>query len=100
MEDDNNPYSSPSFQPEIRPIPPIRRKRSGLNGFDKFCAVIAFLLAVALMILGVFGLVFGCRAHFSLPPILGVIPAFAAWGIIRPIMVAWNLPQTNSVDPA
>ena len=54
-----------------------------MSAFDKLCAAVAFLLGVALLILGVFGLFAGCKAHFTLPPILGVLPAFVGWGIIR-----------------
>lgn len=62
----------------------------GLTGFEKFCAVIAFLVAIPLMLLGVIGVFLGCSANFTLPPILGVLPAFAAWGIIRPIIKVWK----------
>jgi hypothetical protein len=62
-----------------------------MSAFDKVCAAVAFLLGVALLILGVFGLFAGCKAHFTLPPILGVLPAFVGWGIIRAIWVAWNV---------
>ena len=62
-----------------------------MSAFDKLCAAVAFLLGVALLILGVFGLFAGCKAHFTLPPILGVLPAFVGWGIIRAIWVAWNV---------
>ena len=59
--------------------------------FDKICAVAACLLGVALLILGVFGLFAGCKAHFTLPPILGALPAFVGWGIVRAVWVAWNV---------
>ena len=62
-----------------------------MSAFDKLCGALAFLLGVALMILGIFGLFAGCKAHFTLPPVLGVIPAFVGWGIIRAILVAWNV---------
>ena len=61
-----------------------------MNLFDKICAVLAFALGVVLLALGVIGLFTGCRAHFTLPPILGVLPAIAGWGIIKPIIVAWK----------
>jgi len=34
----------------------------------------------------------GCKAHFTLPPILGALPALAGWGIVKPIIVAWKGP--------
>ncbi len=87
MDEEFNPYE-PIV--DTSSAPPKKPDRKGLSGFDKFCAVLAFVLAVPLMLLGVIGVFFGCRANFSLPPVLGVLPAFVAWGIIRPIMVAWN----------
>jgi len=56
-----------------------------MNGFDKFCAVFAFLLGLALLVLGTIGLFTGCRAYFTLPPVAGVIPAFLGWGIVRAV---------------
>lgn len=64
-----------------------------MNPFDRVCAVLAGLLAVALGILGVLGLFLGCRANFTLPPVLGVIPALIGWGILRAVWLAWDLPD-------
>jgi hypothetical protein len=61
-----------------------------MNAFDKICAVLAFPLGVVLLVLGIIGLFVGCNASFVLPPILGVVPAFVGWGIIRPVVVAWK----------
>lgn len=61
-----------------------------LNAFDRVCAVLAFLVALVFLVLGVLGLFTGCRAHFSLPPVLGVLPALVGWGIVRSVYVAWN----------
>lgn len=58
-----------------------------MSGFDRFCAGIAFVLGI----LGLIGLFTGCRANFTLPPILGVFPAFVGWGIIRAVRVAWHI---------
>jgi hypothetical protein len=66
-----------------------------MNAFDKICGVLAFPLGVVLLILGVVGLFVGCSAHFSLPPILGVVPAFVGLGIMRSIYIAWNCPRRN-----
>ena len=63
-----------------------------MNIFDKICAVVAFGLGAVLLLLGVIGLFTGCKAHFTLPPILGVLPAVAGWGIVKPIIVAWKSP--------
>ena len=61
-----------------------------MNIFDKSCAVFSFVLGGLLLLLGVMGLFVGCNANFTLPPILGVIPAFVGWGIVRSIWVAWR----------
>lgn len=61
-----------------------------MNLFDKTCAVAAFAIGVVFLILGVLGLFMGCKAHFTLPPVLGVLPALVGWGIVKPILVAWR----------
>jgi hypothetical protein len=63
-----------------------------MNAFDKLCAMAAFLLGIVFLILGVVGLFAGCRAQITLPPLLGVIPAFVGWGIVRAVYFAWNPP--------
>ena len=65
-----------------------------MNAFDKLCAAVAFLLGIVFLVLGVIGLFAGCRAHFTLPPIVGVIPAFVGWGMVRAVYVAWNRPSS------
>lgn len=67
-----------------------------LNLFDKICAVLAFVLGVVLLGLGLFGTIFGCNAHFTLPPILGALPALVGWGILKPVVVAWNARRSPS----
>lgn len=67
-----------------------------MNTFDKLCAIAAFPLGLALLILGGMGLFTGCRANFSLPPVLGVIPAFVGWGIVRSIYFAWRPTESRS----
>ena len=47
------------------------------------------------MLMGLFGLFAGLKAHFSLPPILGLFPAFVGWGVIRSVMLAWNVSQDS-----
>jgi len=68
-----------------------------MNVFDKICAVLAFILGIILILLGAVGLFTGCKANFSLPPILGVIPALVGWGIIKAIFVAWRSPRKKKV---
>jgi hypothetical protein len=57
---------------------------------DRICFVIAFALAIPLLILGALGLFAGCSANFTLPPVLGVLPALAGWGICRAVVRAWR----------
>lgn len=71
-----------------------------MNAFDKLCAAFGFALGVIFLILGVMGLFIGCRANFTLPPLLGILPAFAGWGIVRAVYFAWNQPvSTSDVRP-
>lgn len=77
--------------PKQEPLfPPRGPRRRGLSAFEKLCAGMAFVLAIALVVLGFIGTFAGCSAHFTLPPILGVIPAFVGWGIIRSVRIAWR----------
>ncbi len=69
-----------------------------MNLFDKFCSVFAFLLGAVLILLGVLGLFKGCNAHFALPPIAGIVPAFIGWGIVRPIIHAWRQPGSTYLE--
>ena len=62
-----------------------------MTGFDKFCSYLAILFGILLLILGSFGLFFGSRAHFTLPPFLGVFPAFVGWGIYKSVRLAWTV---------
>jgi hypothetical protein len=61
-----------------------------MNLFDRICAVGAFGIGVVFLILGGLGLFMGCKAHFSLPPVFGALPALVGWGIVKPIVVAWR----------
>ena len=51
-----------------------------------------------MLALGALGVVLGCSAHFTLPPPLGILPAFAGWGIVRAIRIAWK--ASNRPDSA
>ncbi len=68
-----------------------------MNLFNKVCMVLAFVLGALLLILGALGLVFGCNAHFTLPPIMGVLPAFVGWGIIAAVRGAWGTERSPQV---
>jgi hypothetical protein len=70
-----------------------------MNSFDKACAGAAFLLGVVFLVLGVVGLFAGAGAHFKLPPVLGALPAFVGWGIVRAVVVAWNARPPNGHEP-
>ena len=81
-----NPYEPPI--PPTSISEPARRR--GMNLFDKCCAVLAFPLGVIFLILGAIGVFAGCSANFTLPPILGVLPALVGWGIVRAIYFGWS----------
>ena len=61
-----------------------------MNVLDKICAVPAMVLGGIFVILGVLGLFAGCNAHFTLPPVLGFLPAIVGYGIVRSVMLAWR----------
>ncbi|MHC5071697.1 MAG: hypothetical protein ACYTGO_14580 [Planctomycetota bacterium] len=61
-----------------------------MNVLNKTCMVLAFGLGALLLILGALGLVFGCNAHFTLPPVLGALPAAVGWGIVWAVRRAWG----------
>ena len=68
-----------------------------MTSFDRVCAALAFVLGAALAVLGVLGIFFGCSAHFTLPPIFGVIPALVGWGIIRTGRIAWRVTTPGEI---
>ena len=51
-----------------------------MSVFDKICAVPTIVVGVIFMVLGAFGVIFGCKANFTLPPILGGLPFFLVGG--------------------
>jgi hypothetical protein len=53
---------------------------------------------VALILTGVAGPLLGRKFHFTLPPILGVLPALAGWGIIWSVYLAWQHPLRPSAS--
>lgn len=70
-----------------------------MNAFDRICAVLAFALGVALLLAGFFGLFMGVRMWFTLPPVLGLLPAFAGWGVLRAVYFAWSVKKADSPNP-
>ena len=90
MEPDN-PYDPPySEPPPPDGMEPERAAGPALSVFDRICAGLAFLLGIVLVVLGLLGLFFGCRANFTLPPVLGGLPALVGWGILKSVRVAWR----------
>ena len=65
-----------------------------MNTFDKVCAALTFVLGLVLLV----GLFTGSKASFSLPPILGAVPALVGWGILKSIVVAWNPGKRSSME--
>lgn len=70
-----------------------------MNTFDRICAASAGVLGVLLLLLGIIGLFAGCKAQFTLPPVLGVLPALVGWGILKAVKVAWNAPPGDGRKP-
>jgi len=62
-----------------------------MTAFDKICAVLSIAVGAIFMVVGVFGLVFGANAHFTLPPILGGLPFFLGWGMCVPLVKYWRM---------
>jgi hypothetical protein len=71
------------------------RRFNRLSAFDRFCMFLAFLLAVPLLVFGTVGIITGFYVRLSLPPILGVLPALAAWGTLRAILVALRVARSD-----
>ena len=69
---------------------PVAGPGPSLNVFDKICCVLAAIIGAIFIILGAVGFFLGSNAHFTLPPILGGLPLFLGWGIVKPIYVAWK----------
>jgi hypothetical protein len=69
-----------------------------MNVFDKLCAAFAFALGICFLIVGILGLFIGSAAYFRLPPVIGCLPAFAGWGIVRAIYVAWSAKRPDAVE--
>ena len=68
--------------------------------FNKVCMGFAFALGAVLALLGVTGVFFGSSASFKLPPIVGVLPAFAGWGIIFAVRNSWGVAPRSSASNA
>jgi hypothetical protein len=71
-----------------------------LNLFDILCVILALLLGVLMVIQGLLGLIWGSWAHFTLPPILGLVPFFFGWGIVRACWVSLRLNARNKTGNA
>jgi hypothetical protein len=69
-----------------------------MTTFDKFCACLAIPIGAIFMILGFIGLFTGARAHFSLPPGLGVLPFFLGWAMCIGLIKYWKSSNENQVE--
>jgi hypothetical protein len=69
-----------------------------MSAFDKFCACLAIPVGFCFMALGAFGVLFGSKAHFTLPPILGGLPFFMGWAMSITLIRYWKLSRPNSDD--
>ena len=91
---DENPYKPPTTQAAIGQS----NRQTRMNPFDKFCGVFAFAIGIIFLILGGLGLFVGCSAHFTLPPLLGCVPAFVGWGIVRAVYLAWTGNRPGAIE--
>ncbi len=66
--------------------------------FDKICACLAIPIGAIFMLLGVVGLFTGARAHFTLPPILGVLPFFLGWAMCVSLLKYWIKSNETQVE--
>jgi hypothetical protein len=71
-----------------------------LSVFDRVCAALAFPIGVLFILLGLVGLFTGASANFTLPPVLGFIPALVGWGIVKPAIVAWRFKKQSNEVPS
>jgi hypothetical protein len=58
---------------------------------EKVCAIITIPLGVLLLIQGAIGVFFGASFHYSLPPVLGFIPAIIGGNMCISIVRYWKL---------
>ncbi len=61
-----------------------------MNSFDKICSCLAIPIGAIFMILGAVGLFTGSNAHFTLPPLLGVLPFFLGWSMCVTLVKFWK----------
>ena len=62
-----------------------------MNMFEKICMVLTIPVGAIFMVLGIIGLFAGCNAHFTLPPILGVLPFFLGFAMFVCLVKYWKL---------
>ena len=62
-----------------------------MSVFDKICAALSIVVGAIFMILGGIGLFTGAKAHFTLPPVLGILPFFLGWGMCVPLIKYWKM---------
>ena len=70
---------------------------SRMTTFDKICAALSIAVGAIFMVLGAFGLIFGSKAHFTLPPIIGGLPFFLGWGMCVPLVKFWKMSNRNGL---
>ena len=62
-----------------------------MNVFEKLCMILTIPVGAIFMALGIFGLFMGCNAHFTLPPLLGVLPFFLGFPMCVCLVRYWKL---------
>lgn len=69
-----------------------------MTAFDKICAALSIVIGAVFMVLGAIGLFTGAKAHFTLPPPLGVLPFFLGWGMCVPLCRYWKMSSGRPRD--
>ncbi len=58
--------------------------------FDKICSCLAIPIGAIFMVHGALGFFAGSKAHFTLPPVLGVLPFFLGWSMCVTLVKFWK----------
>ncbi len=72
-----------------------------MNLFDKICAILTVPIGAAFIVIGAIGFFMGSSAHFTLPPIVGVLPFFLGWSMFVTLIRFWRATEIHeSAQPA
>lgn len=66
-----------------------------LNAFDRLCVIVAFPVGIGFLFVGLPGCFMGANLNLTLPPVLGGLVFLAGWGILKAIIVAWQVTRED-----